>query len=149
MRLVHYQCFFLWRSSKQLHCIHLRQERLREYLYMALNPHIPVIKCVKDLCCELAVKHHRKLDICCHITVIRRLILYVMLYNCYMTVIKLYNSYITVIYNSCITVIYNSCITVIYNSYITYMNADICFHITVIRRLMLDILFSSTRHFYF
>ena len=60
VRLVHYQCFFLWRSSKQVHGIHLRQERLREYLYMALNTHIAVIKCVKDLCCELAVKHHSK-----------------------------------------------------------------------------------------
>ena len=59
---------------------------------MALNPHIAVIKCVKDLCCELAVKVHGKYstapvsaDICCPITVIRRLILYVMLYNCYET----------------------------------------------------------------
>ena len=59
---------------------------------MALNPHITVIKCVKDLCCEQAVKHHSKYntapvsaDICCHITVIRRLSLYVMLYNCYHT----------------------------------------------------------------
>ena len=47
---------------------------------MALNPHIAVIKCVKDLCCELAVKVHGKYstvpvsaDICCPITVIRRL----------------------------------------------------------------------------
>ena len=65
--------------------ITLRQERLREYLYMALNPHIAIIKCVKDLCCELAVKVHGKYstapvsaDIYSPITVIRRLMLYVM-----------------------------------------------------------------------
>ena len=60
---VHYQCFFLWCSSKQLRGPHLRQERLREHLYTALNPHIAIIKCslcVKDLRCELAVKHHSK-----------------------------------------------------------------------------------------
>ena len=32
--LLHYQCFFLWRSSKQLHGLHFRQERLQHHLYI-------------------------------------------------------------------------------------------------------------------
>ena len=77
-------------------------------------------------------------DVCCHITVIRRLILYVLLYNCYQTSdVWLYMlCYITVI-RGLITVIWcqtstNSSITVILQ-----LLLDVCFHITVIRRLML------------
>ena len=55
-------------------------------------------------------------DVFCYITVIRHLMLYVMLYNCYQT----------------------SDVICCQTSGNSYMTADVCCHITVITRLMSD-----------
>ena len=82
-------------------------------------------------------------DVCCHITVIRRLILYVMSYNCYHTsdVWFYMLCYITVI-RGLITVIWcqtstNSYITVVSRRLMLYVMSDVwCYTTVVIGRLM-------------
>ena len=105
--------------------------------------YITVIRCLMSnikhlltvIWCHTSTNSYMTSDVSCHITVIRRLMLYVMLYNCYQTSdVSYQTSDNTHDVRHLITVIWCQL------SKVRRLIWDICCHITAIRRLMLYVM---------